>query len=383
MIAEALTRFDEVALVLQGGGALGSYQAGVVEGLLDAAIEPTWVAGISIGAINAAIVAGNEPATRLSALQGFWNEVCRSPAPWAPVDVPGVAAWPEPWQVWHGHVAAWSALLWGQSGFFKPRWAPPLWPGAGSAASASWYDTSALKATLERHVDFDRINHPGSMRLSVGAVRVRTGNMQYFDNRRHPLRAEHVMASGALPPGFPAVMIDGEPYWDGGLVSNTPLQQVLDSGRCARNMLVFQVDLWPARGDSPSSLGEVAERLKDIQYSSRTRMITDHMRAKAQHQRELAELLALIPANRRNDALVQRMQARAELQRCNVVHLIYQGKPCDGESKDYEFSALTMRRHWASGLADMRHSLERPGWLAVPTDEQPFVTHDVHRHAPD
>jgi NTE family protein len=377
--ADALKRFDETALVLQGGGALGSYQAGVIEGLLQARIEPTWVAGISIGAINAALVAGNPPDARLQALNGFWQAVCAAPAPWLPLDWPGTADWPEPLQMMRMQHAAWSALLWGQPGFFKPRWAPPLWPGAGQVSTASWYDTTALKGTLERHVDFDRINHPKAMRLSVGAVQVRTGNMQYFDNRGQHIRAEHIMASGALPPGFPAVMIDGEPYWDGGLVSNTPLHYVLDTDRCSRNMLVFQVDLWPAKGNSPTSLGEVAERLKDIQYSSRTRLITSHMSEQVQHKRDLAELLALIPASKQNEPAVQRLKAKAEVQRCNVVHLIYQGKPCDGESKDYEFSATTMKRHWASGLSDMAHSLERPGWLTVPSDEQPFVTHDVHR----
>ncbi len=377
--AAALKRFDEVALVLQGGGALGSYQAGVIEGLLQANIEPSWVAGISIGAINAALVAGNPPESRLSALEGFWQEVCTAPVPWLSLDLPGSSDWPEPLQMLRAQHAAWSALLWGQPGFFRPRWAPPLWPGAGQASTASWYDTQALKNTLERWVDFDRINHPGAMRLSVGAVQVRTGNMQYFDSHEQPIRVDHIMASGALPPGFPAVMIDGEPYWDGGLVSNTPLQYVLDSGRCSRDMLVFQVDLWSAKGDSPTSMGEVAERLKDIQYSSRTRLITTHMSERAKHQRDLAELLALIPASKQNEPVVRRLKAKTEVRRCDVVHLIYQGKACDSDSKDYEFSSLTMERHWASGLSDMQHSLQRPGWLTVPSDDQPFVTHDVHR----
>jgi NTE family protein len=379
MKRDATQAFDEVALVLQGGGALGSYQAGVAEGLIAAGIEPTWVAGISIGAINAAIVAGNAPDQRLARLQGFWRDICRQPGQWAESHWPGVEQWPEPLQLWRTQWAAFSAVAWGQNGFFTPRLWPPLWSGSGQADTASWYDTRALHDTLQRHVDFDRINHPGSMRLSVGAVHVRSGNMRYFDNRQQRIGPEHVMASGALPPGFPAVMIEGEPYWDGGLVSNTPLQQVLMPQEPARRLLVFQVDLWPARGDSPTSLEEVAERQKDIQYSSRTRLVTDQMKAYAEHRRELGELLSLVPPAQRHLPVVQRMRARAELRRCKLIHLIYEGKPCDGQSKDYEFSAVTMERHWASGLADVRHSLARPRWLDLPDEATPFVTHDVHR----
>ena len=379
MKRDALTAYDEVALVLQGGGALGSYQAGVVEGLLEAGIEPNWVAGISIGAINAAIVAGNAPADRLTRLQDFWRDVCRPPGLLAEDSLPDPAGWPEPLQAWRAQWASWSALLMGQNGFFKPRFNPPWWPGQGQPDTASWYDTAALRPTLERVVDFDRLNHPSAMRLSVGAVQVSSGNLRYFDNRRQRIGPEHIMASGALPPGFPAVVIDGEAYWDGGLVSNTPLLEVLNPSEPARARLVFQVDLWRARGPMPTSLEEVAERQKDIQYSSRTRMVTDQMRALSCHRRDLAALLALLPDGAREHPVVSRLQAVAELRRCNVLHLIYQGKPGEGQSKDYEFSAGTMRQHWASGLADLRHTLQHPSWLNLPEASEPFVTHDVHR----
>ena len=372
--------YDATALVLQGGGALGSYQCGVVEGLVEAGIEPTWVAGISIGAINAAIVAGNEASRRIERLQGFWNDICRQPG-WSGLGWPGLPPelMPEPMQAWSAGLASWRAVIEGQNGFFRPRVAPPMIAGAGTPETASWYDTSALRRTLERHVDFDRINHRAAMRFSVGAVQVRTGNMQYFDNRRQRIGAQHVMASGALPPGFPAVAIDGEPYWDGGLVSNTPLLQVLSDCAQVDRLLVFQVDLWSARGKDPTSVPEVAERQKDIQFSSRTRMVTDLMKRELQHQRDLSALLALVPASRRDAPAARRAATASVPRRCNVMHLIYQAKQQAGQAKDYEFSASTMRAHWAGGLDDVRRTLAHDDWFAVPTDAEPFVTHDVHR----
>jgi NTE family protein len=371
-----------VALVLQGGGALGSYQAGVFEGLTEAAIEPHWVAGISIGAINAALIAGNAPERRVDRLREFWREICRQPGWLAdawPL-LPPADAMPAPLQAWRAGVASWRALLEGQHGFFHPRWAPPLVSGSGSAQTASWYDTGALRDTLERLVDFDRLNDPRGMRVAIGAVQVRSGNMRYFDNRRCRLGSQHVMASAALPPGFPAVLIDGEPYWDGGLVSNTPLLHVLHACDARRDMLVFQVDLWSARGPSPTSLPEAAERLKDIQYSSRTRLVTDLMRRELQHRRELTELLALVPPERRSAPAARHAASAGSPRRCNVIHLIHQSKHREGQNKDYEFSAATMRAHWLNGLDDLRRTLRLPQCLALPPPDHPFVTHDVQHH---
>lgn len=268
----------------------------------------------------------------------------------------------------------------GQNGFFVPR--PPLLPGRspGGPDSASYYDTRPLRDTLERFVDFDRINHPrGGMRVSVGAVQVKTGNLVYFDNHQRRLRPEHFMASGALPPGFPAVEVEGDFYWDGGLVSNTPLLQVLQS-EPRLDTLVFQIDLWSARGELPTTLAEVAERQKDIQYSSRTRMITDTLHEIQLQRRRLSELLALLPPARRQDPAALRAAEWACNRRCNVVQMIYRDKPYEGDAKDYAFGRLTLHEHWASGLADMRLTLQHPQWLAMPSQERPFVTHDVHRH---
>ena len=186
------------------------------------------------------------------------------------------------------------------------------------------------------------------------------------------------MASGALPPGFPAVEIDGEYYWDGGMVSNTPLYQVLVDRPC-HDALIFQVDLWSAQGELPGDLAEVAARSKDIQYSSRTRLVTEYMRRDQVQQRLLHDLMALVPPDRRDDPAYRRAEARASGALTNVVHLIYRNKPYEGHYKDYEFSAESMRQHWQAGLDDMRHTLAHPHWLDAPTPGQPFVTHDVHR----
>lgn len=372
--------YPTVALVLQGGGALGAYQAGVFEAMDEAGLQPTRLAGISIGALNTAIIAGNAPARRVERLREFWETVCH-PLPWASLPAAqwlGDDAWPDSWLEARSSLAAMRALLEGQPGFFEPRW-PPAWMVAPVAPTgASWYDTAPLRSTLERLVDFDRINDPRGLRVAVGAVNVHSGNFAFFDNRRQRLRPEHFMASGALPPGFPAVEIDGEFYWDGGMVSNTPLREVLGKNPGC-NSLVFQVDLWSARGMLPHDLAGVADRSKEIQYSSRTRLITEFMQRVQEHQRLLHDVMALVPPAQRKDPAYRRAAAYAAEALTNVIHLIYQDKPLEGHFKDYEFSAASMRGHWQSGREDMRHTLAHPKWFALPDPGQPFVTHDVHR----
>ncbi|WP_227244602.1 DUF3734 domain-containing protein [Paraburkholderia caribensis] len=378
-----LPRYDEIALVLQGGGALGSYQAGVIEGLAEMKVEPHWIAGVSIGALNTAIIAGNAPENRVSALRGFWNAICH-PLDW----VGSVSAWALPGlglhdlsRKWASMWAAGRALTEGQPGFFAPRFPLPL-AGLGKLepSRVSYYDTAALRATLLQFADFDRIND-GPIRVSVGAVNVRTGNLTYFDNRKMRLTPEHFMASGALPPGFPAVEIDGEYYWDGGLVSNTPLTEVLrDSDH--KDTLVFQVDLWSARGNAPGDFPDISERAKDIQYSSRTRAITNMLAERQKHARFIKELLEHVPTSvLKADPLFRLAQQAADGSAINVVHLIYRNKPYEGHYKDYEFSVDTMLEHWQSGLDDIRDSFSHRDWFDVPSRELGFVTHDVHRPA--
>ena len=372
--------YETVALVLQGGGALGAYQAGVYQGLEEAGIEATWLAGISIGALNTALIAGNPPERRLARLVEFWDLIC---TPAYGISVPsglehalftandfirkGFTTW-----------QAMQTVLEGQKGFFTPRMPPPTPLSKRDPTTASWYDTRALKATLERLCDFDRIND-GGIRVSVGAVNVKSGNFAYFDNTKQRLRAEHFMASGALPPGFAAVEIDGEYYWDGGLMSNTPLSRVLQTTP-RRDTLAFQVDLWSALGPVPDNLTDVGGRQKDIQYSSRTRMVTDMLQRSQRFRHVLHEVLARVPSDvRESDHWCRVAEELACSKRYNVIHLIYQAKEYDGHFKDFQFGHSTMREHWSTGLADTRATLAHPEWLNFPDNDAGFVTHDVHR----
>lgn len=339
------------ALVLQGGGALGAYQGGAYESLSAAGREPDWLAGISIGAINSALIAGNAPGRRAARLREFWQRItAQVPSPaWAGADGP-LRALANDW------AAAWGAVF-GLPHFFQPRVGKPWWPGAADAPSL--YDTAPLRETLLELVDFDRIND-GPTRLSVGAVDIESGNFVYFDSQRQRLGPEHVMASGALPPSFPAVVIEGRAYWDGGLVSNTPLRHIVEN-LDGRDATIFQVDLFSARGRVPRTLAEVSDRDKDIRYSSRTRALTDMLCERHEMRRSLRELAALLPAGRRADArvtqLLRKLGADAPDPTVTLVHLIHRHKNSETQARDYEFSGASMLEHWDAGRADMAHSL--------------------------
>jgi NTE family protein len=359
----------KVALVLQGGGALGSYQAGVYEALSTSQYMPDWIAGISIGAINAAIIAGNAPERRVERLRAFWEGIT------APSSL-----WPDPsCKIMgdHRRTSSLNALMFGRPGFFAPR-GPMHW--LLGTTPTSYYDTSALKDTLERLVDFDRIN-AREIRLSVAAVNVRTGNFAYFDNAKMTIRPEHVMASGALPPGFPAVEIDGECYWDGGLVSNTPLQYVLESIP-RRSRLTFQVDLFHARGRRPTDLEEVSEREKDIRYSSKTRAVTDLFHSIHDVRHNINSLWDQLPEGLRNTPEAKFLYSFGCVTTMDIVELIYRPSDPQGPSKDYEFSRTTMRRRWEQGLSDTQTTLVASPWLAPMPPEVGARTFDVLKESP-
>lgn len=361
-------------LVLQGGGALGSYQAGVVEALQEADLTPGWVAGISIGAINAALIAGNPPHQRLDRLRAFWDRASSGvqlEAPW-----PGEQAR----AAFNELSAAWGAAV-GVPGFFAPRFPPAALYPPGAREALSVYDTAPLRASLLEFVDFDRINRRET-RLSVGAVNIRTGNFVYFDNRRDRIGPEHVMASGALPPGLPPVEIDGEHYWDGGLVSNTPLQYVLDE-KTVRDLTIFQVDLFSARGPMPRTITEASEREKDIRYSSRTRLNTDVERRAHLTKAAWARVLAKLPADLREDPDVDFLIDECSENAVTIVQLIYRRKTYEGNTKDYEFSRQTMREHWAAGRSDVLRSLRHHEWTARCRPDQGIAVFDLTRDARD
>lgn len=371
--------YDGIALVLQGGGALGAYQAGVYAELHKTEYQPDWIAGVSIGAINAALIAGNPPERRLQALGDFWDQVSSH------LQHGPQRSWPEQWlgELWPGprsgfnqFSALWSAML-GVPGFYEPRLPPPWLRPDGDPAALSLYDVSPLRRTLEQHVDFDLINSR-RVRLSVGAVNVRSGNSVYFDNHHCRLGPQHILASGALPPAFAPVEIDGEAYWDGGIVSNTPLQYLLDS-RAGRSLLVLQVDLFSARGLLPRNLAEVAQRQKDILYSSRTRY-NSNMAAQIANTRQSArELLARLPESLRGDPQVEALRAALHQGHVDIVQLIYRHKHYELESKDYEFSRTSVHEHWQAGRRDMCDTLQHPEWLRSSGLEDGVTQYDLVR----
>jgi NTE family protein len=360
-------------LVLQGGGALGSYQAGAYQALCRHDFEPEWVAGISIGAINAAIIAGNAPEKRVERLKEFWEQ-CAAPVPWNPI-VTGDRG-----RTVFNEASAALIATFGVPGFFTPRIPPaPLWP-PGSPQSQSYYDTAPLRKTLERLVDFDRIND-AKTRLSVGAVSVTTGNFCYFDNvefkkRGKKIGPEHIMASGALPPGFPSIEIEGEHYWDGGIASNTPLDYVLDE-ETRRDLLIFQVDLFSARGPLPASLLEAAEREKDIRYSSRTRMNTDKNKQIHNARKAVRDLIGKLPEDLKSDPSVAILREASKENSVTVVHLIYRSKNYESSSKDYDFSHVGMVEHWGAGVRDVHLSMRHEEWLERPQFGETMVTYDL------
>ncbi|WP_184021712.1 patatin-like phospholipase family protein [Sphingobium boeckii] len=351
----ALPLPDQVALVLQGGGALGSYQAGVFESLADTGVEIDWVAGISIGAVNAALIAGNPPEKRVEALRAFWN-IVTSRLPSFPM--------------WHNDqlrefIHEWSAgfvATFGVPGFFSPRPTPPTLAAPGSCEALSFYDSSALAGTLNDLVDWDLLNS-GPMRFSVGAVEIESGNFHYFDNRSERIDARHVMASGALPPGLPPVEIDGKYYWDGGLVSNTPLTHVLDNQ--SGDLLVFQIDLFPASHEMPRTIMDVMAREKEIRFSSRTRQVSDELLKLRKEREAIRAVLDKLPPELAEDADVKILAAMAHESAVNVVQLIYRATAWEGGARDYEFSARAMAEHWAAGREAVQGTISKAGLLAT------------------
>ncbi|SMH37125.1 patatin-like phospholipase family protein [Mesorhizobium australicum] len=368
-----LSEYQSVALVLQGGGALGAYQAGVFQALVEAGIEANWLSGVSIGAINASIIAGNRPGDQLDRLRDFWETVSSR-------------------KVWHftpegdyfrrlrNQTSAMMTMMSGLPGFFKPRDLNPWMQLPGASGSTSFYDTGELERTLNRLIDWEVLNER-RRRLSVGAVNVRTGNFRYFDSEIEVIGPQHIMASGALPPAFPPIHIENEYYWDGGIVSNTPLQYLLEQ-EDVHDTLVFQVDLFSARGILPRDMGDVLARHKDIMYSSRTRNNTDTFRRLHNLRLKLHQALLRVPADALTDDDREFLASMEDVPQVNIVHLIYQQKVYESDAKDYEFSGTSMREHWDAGYQDTRKTLKHRKWLVKPPESIGMTVHDVHRDDP-
>ena len=365
----------DVALLLQGGGALGSFQAGVYQRLDELGIDVSWVAGISIGAVNAAIIAGNPPHRRISRMKKFWLTVSGG--------LPNIVL-PEIDHIREAAhlMAAGAVATFGVPGMFRPRLWPSVMMPEGTSGAISFYDSAPLKETLDACVDWDLLND-GPVRLSVGAVDVESGNFAYWDTRgpdgRTRIDARHIMASGALPPGLPPVEIDGRHYWDGGLVSNTPLAHVLEHQN--DDMLVFQVDLFPAEGPMPRQMTDVYSRAKDIQYSSRTRQVTDqYLRLRREHK-AIKALLDKLPPDLKDAADAQRLREYLDRGSVNIVHLIYRSRAWESGARDFEFSRSTMLDHWSQGRDAVEEVMHKGDLIARNITNGKSATFDLQ--APD
>jgi NTE family protein len=367
--------FESIALLLQGGGALGAYQAGVYQALEEADLLPDWVGGISIGAVNGAIIAGNMPGKRIEKLRGFWGSLTDSfSRDQFGALGPFMQQSGDAFRTFWNQMSAEVSMVNGVPGFFTPRVPPPWLLPPGSIAATSFYDTGAFKKTLERFIDFDVLNS-GAVRYTTSAVNVRSGNYTLFDTRVQEIKVEHIMASGALPPALPAIEIDGQYFWDGGLISNTPLQWVMDEAM--QDTLVFQVDLWSAKGGFPRDMFEVMTREKEIRYSSRTRAMTTSFKHAQKMRHAFAALYDKLPANLKRTEEARMLLSDSDINVYNIVHLIYRARHYEGYSKDFEFSRLSMEEHWKAGYHDTVRSLRHKEVLKLPECPEGIETYDM------
>ncbi len=359
-----------IVLVFQGGGALGAYQAGVYQALHESGLVPDWIVGTSIGAINAAILAGNTPALRLDKLKQFWGRVSQHDS----VDLNSVSDQQRRSAIW---LSIFGTVARGIPGFFQPR-LPSGFPFglAVDPEQASYYDTSDLTRTLADLVDFDYLNAPGAMRLTVNALKVTCGELTSFDSTRQTITADHIRASGALPPGFPPVRIDGDLYWDGGLYSNTPLSTVLDDVPHV-DTLCFMVDLWSAQGPEPSTLDEVQTRQKDVMFASRSkRQIADYV-SLHKMQDKLRELHALLPESEKSAEYDAQLLALGCGTTMHVVRLPYAGRDWHMASKDINFSQGSIDWRWEQGYQDALRAVTAAGWRTFVTEDTALVMHEL------
>jgi NTE family protein len=367
--------FDGVSLVCQGGGALGAYQAGVFEALCEANIEASWICGTSIGAINGALIVGNPPAKRVAKLREFWEVVTEAQnLPWFP-DLSlsdNLQA-----RYWGKKLSTFATMMQGVPGFFSARLFPPVSASADSPSQVSFYDTSPLKATLMKLVDFDLINST-PMRLSVGAANVLTGASTYFNNYEQPISVLHILASASLPPGFPPTEINGEYYWDGAVASNTPMQHVIDT-RQKDSALIFQVDLWDPHGEVPLDIPSALLRATEIHSASRVNISFEQYRKMEKFRDALCRFFDRLPEQYQDDPDVQFLEKEARVKAATIVQLKYRSKKYEGVDKTFGFSRGAMEEHWQAGYEDTNVALAEPAVLDPPSNADPLRIFDV-RH---
>jgi len=364
-LTKEVAELGQTVLVLQGGGALGAYQVGVYEALHEAGIAPQWVIGTSIGAINAALIAGSKPDERVEKLCEFWSRVQNDQ--FVPGGLPTWLATATRNMV---------AITNGVPSFFSPNPLAFSSPHVRlGAESAGYYSVSPLRRTLEELVDLEQLNS-GETRITVGASSVRTAEMRYFDSRDMPLSVDHIMASGALPPGFPPVRIDGELYWDGGILSNTPVEVVFDDNP-RRDSLVFAVHIWNPNGPEPETIWEVMNRQKDVQYSSRAASHIKRQRQLHRMRHIIAELSKLIPEEQRRNNVVGDLTSYGCLTRMHVVRLLAPALDYEDHSKDIDFSAQGIRRRREAGYNDTIETLSKAPWRKPVDDLEGFILHEA------
>lgn len=361
---------QRIALVLQGGGALGAYQAGIYQALHEHELTPDWVVGTSIGAINAAIIAGNEHANRLPRLREFWERVAHD-------DNLDLTRVPDQARQFNSWLATLDAMTRGVPGFFSPRM-PSLFPAGLAVApeAASFYDTKALRETLLELIDFDYLNTARGMRLTVNAVKVTSGKLVSFDNAGQAVGVDHIMASGALPPGFPPVRIGGELYWDGGLYSNTPLETVLDDTP-QMDTLCFMVDLWNADGPEPTTLDQVQTRQKDVMFASRSKRHIDAYLRTHKLQRTVRDLYDRLPDELQSKADDEVLTALGCATTMHIVRLPYAGRDWHMAAKDINFSKGSIAWRWGQGYRDATRAIEQAGWLAAAPEHVGVIVHEL------
>ena len=382
LMAKGATRilpFERVALVLQGGGALGAYQAGVYQAIHEAHIDVHWLCGTSIGAINGALIAGNPPEKRVERLRDFWETVT---AP--PITIPNLPWFTDlPWngnghaRSWTSKMSAFGTMIHGAPGFFTPRPFPPVNSAAERPDLVSYYDITPLKETLSRLVDFKLLNAE-PMRFTALATNVRTGARACFDNREQTITEAHVMASSSLPPSFPATEIDGEYFWDGGVLSNSPMQHVVDN-RGRHTALVFQVDLWDENGDVPLDIPSANLRAMEIHSASRINVSLDQYRNMQKFRHALRRFLDQLPESCQDDPDVQFLSEKARVKVATIVQLKYQSNKFETAGKMFEFSRLSMEEHWEAGYNDTKVALGEPAVFELPDSEEGARIFDVHR----
>lgn len=377
--ATRMLPFERVALVLQGGGALGAYQAGVYEAIHEAGIDAHWICGTSIGSINGALIAGNPPERRVERLRDFWETVTKPP-----VRLPNFLWFADtPWngnghaRQWTNKISAFSTMVNGAPGFFSPRPFPPVNSTAESADQVSYYDITPLRETLARLVDFDLIN-VDTMRFTALATNIRTGAPVYFDNREQKITAAHILASASLPPSFPPTEIDGEYYWDGGVVSNSPMQFVVDN-RGGHTALVFQVDLWDANGEVPLDIPSANLRTMEIHSASRINVSLDQYKKMQKFRHAVRKFLDELPEQCQNDPDVQFLTEQTRVKVATIVQLKYQANKYETAGKLFEFSRQAMEEHWRAGYDDTKVALAEPAVFELPDVKEGARIFDVHR----